>query len=163
MRDIVRVIFWMVVDLIRLRAALEAEILTLRQQINVLRRTAPKTQTFSAIESIDFCLPLSASPWRSRCAGDCQAGDRSQMASRWLPIILAMEIESAGWQANSSVGDTPAYPRDERCQSAVGSASDPWRARQARRRYRTDQRGQVHGQATRSAVPRLEDILPQSR
>jgi len=120
----------MVVDLIRLRAALEAEILTLRQQINVLRRTAPKTQTFSAIESIDFCLPLSASPWRSRCAGDCQAGDRSQMASRWLPIILAMEIESAGWQANSSVGDTPAYPRDERCQSAVGSASDPWRAPQ---------------------------------
>src|SRR3981081_2143027 len=34
---------------------------------------------------------------------------------------------------------------------------------QARRRYRTDQRGQVHGQATRSAVPRLEDIPPQSR
>jgi hypothetical protein len=22
------------------------------------------------------------------------------MASRWLPIILALEIESAGWQAN---------------------------------------------------------------
>jgi hypothetical protein len=32
----------MVVDLIRSRAALEAEIWTLRQQINVLRRTAPK-------------------------------------------------------------------------------------------------------------------------
>jgi hypothetical protein len=27
------------------------------------------------------------------------------MASRWLPIILALEIESAGWQANSPVGD----------------------------------------------------------
>src|SRR6202022_4547718 len=44
------------------------------------------------------------------------------MASRWLPIILALEIESAGWQANSSVGDTQAYPRDEHCQSSVGSA-----------------------------------------
>jgi hypothetical protein len=76
---------------------------------------------------IDFCLPLSASPWRSRCAGDRQAGDRIQMASRWLPIILALEIESAGWQANSFVGDTQAYPRDEHCQSPVGSASDPWR------------------------------------
>jgi 2-oxoacid dehydrogenase/acyltransferase catalytic subunit len=32
-----------------------------------------------------------------------------------------MEIESAGWQANSSVGDTQAYPRDEHCQSAVGA------------------------------------------
>jgi hypothetical protein len=85
------------------------------------------------------------------------------MASRRLPFILAMEIESAGWQANSSVGDTQADPRDEHCQSAVGNASDPWRTPQARRRYRTDQRGQVHGQATRPAVPRLEDGPPQSR
>src|SRR6267142_6904710 len=79
------------------------------------------------------------------------------MASCWLPIILALEIESAGWQANSSVGDTQAYPRDEHCQSAVGSAADPWRTPQARHRYRTDQRGQVHGQAKRPAIPRLED------
>jgi hypothetical protein len=43
------------------------------------------------------------------------------MASRPLPFILAMEIESARWQANSSVGDTQAYPRDEHCQSAVGA------------------------------------------
>jgi hypothetical protein len=69
---------------------------------------------------IDFCVSLSASPRRSRCAGDCQAGDRSQMASRWLPVILALEIETAWWQANSSVGDTQGYPRDEHCQSAVG-------------------------------------------
>src|ERR1700721_2495282 len=74
------------------------------------------------------------------------------MASRRLPFILAMEIESAGWQGNSPVGDTQAYPRDEHCQSAVGSASDPWRTPQARRRYRTDERGQVHGQATRPAA-----------
>src|ERR1700737_3590215 len=67
------------------------------------------------------------------------------MASRWLPIILALEIESAGWQANSSVGYMQADPRDEHCQSSVGSASDPWRTAQARRRHRTDQRGQVHG------------------
>src|ERR1700688_1403504 len=85
------------------------------------------------------------------------------MASRRLPFILAMEIESAGWQASSFVGDTQAYPRDEHCQSAVGSASDPWRTPQARRRYRTDERGQVHGQATRPAVPRLEDVPPQPR
>src|SRR5260370_1323209 len=39
------------------RAALEAEIWTLRQQINVLRRTAPKKQTFSSIERLIFvCL-----------------------------------------------------------------------------------------------------------
>src|SRR5260370_8123634 len=85
------------------------------------------------------------------------------MASGRVPITLGLQIESAGWQANSSVGDTQAYPRDEHCQSAVGSASDPWGTPQARRRYRTDQRGQVHGQATRPAVPRLQDIPPQPR
>jgi hypothetical protein len=47
----------MVTDLFRSRAAIEAEILTLRQQINVLRRTAPKKQTFSSIDRLIFvCL-----------------------------------------------------------------------------------------------------------
>jgi hypothetical protein len=47
----------MVADLFRPRAALEAEILTLRQQINILGRTAPKKQTFSAIDRLIFvCL-----------------------------------------------------------------------------------------------------------
>src|ERR1700726_4834266 len=40
MRDLVRLMVWMVVDLLRSRAALETEIWMLRQQINVLRRTA---------------------------------------------------------------------------------------------------------------------------
>jgi hypothetical protein len=52
MKDLVRLIVWMVADLFRSRAALEAEILTLRQQINVLRRTAPKKQTFSSIDRL---------------------------------------------------------------------------------------------------------------
>src|ERR1700730_17012691 len=84
------------------------------------------------------------------------------MASRWLPVILALEIESAGWQANSSVGNTQPYPRDEHCQSAVGSASDPWRVAEARHRDRLDQRRQIRGQAKTPAVPRLENIYPQS-
>jgi hypothetical protein len=54
MRDLVRLIVWMVVDLFRSWAALEAEILTLRQQINVLRRTAPKKQTFNSIDRLIF-------------------------------------------------------------------------------------------------------------
>src|SRR3984893_6495177 len=57
MKDLVRLIVWMVADLFRSRAALEAEILTLRQQMNVLRRTAPKKQTFSSIDRLIFvCL-----------------------------------------------------------------------------------------------------------
>ena len=53
----VRLIVWMVADLFRSRTALEVEILTLRQQINVLRRTAPKKQTFGSIDRLIFvCL-----------------------------------------------------------------------------------------------------------
>ncbi len=43
MRDLCRLIGWMVVDLIRSRATLEAEIWTLRQQINILRRGGEET------------------------------------------------------------------------------------------------------------------------
>src|SRR3977135_1982309 len=54
MRDLARLIVWAVVDLFRSRVSIEAEILTLRQQIIVLRRTAPKKQTFGAIDRLVF-------------------------------------------------------------------------------------------------------------
>ena len=40
--------------LIRSRVMLEAEIWTLRQQINVLRRTAPKKLSFCAVDRMIF-------------------------------------------------------------------------------------------------------------
>jgi hypothetical protein len=40
MTDLCRLIFWTLVDLMRARATLEAEIWVPRQQINVLRRRA---------------------------------------------------------------------------------------------------------------------------
>src|SRR6266568_2505169 len=52
MRDLCRLIGWMVVDLIRSRATLEAEILVLRQQINVLRRANPKRLPFGSIDRL---------------------------------------------------------------------------------------------------------------
>ena len=54
MRDLCRLIGWMVVDLIRSRVMLEAEIWTLRQQVNVLRRTAPKKLSFCAVDRMIF-------------------------------------------------------------------------------------------------------------
>jgi hypothetical protein len=60
----------MVVDLIRSRAALEAEIWTLRQQINVLRWTAPKKLSFCAVDQMIFVVSIGhflkfAMRWRS--------------------------------------------------------------------------------------------------
>ena len=54
MRDLCRLIGWTVADLFRSRATLEAEIWALRQQINVLRRTAPTKHAFSAIDRLIF-------------------------------------------------------------------------------------------------------------
>ena len=54
MRDLFRLIGWMVVDLLRSRAMLEAEIWMLRQQINVLRRAALKKLSFSTIDRLIF-------------------------------------------------------------------------------------------------------------
>jgi hypothetical protein len=87
-----------------------AEILTLRQQINVLRRTAPKKQTFSSIDRLSFVCLYRLRPSVRDSLAIVKPETVVKLASRWLPIILALEIESAGWQANSSVGDTQAYP-----------------------------------------------------
>jgi hypothetical protein len=52
MLDLCRIIFWIVVDLIRPRAALEAEILVLRQQIIVLRRGRPSRLSFFTVDKV---------------------------------------------------------------------------------------------------------------
>jgi transposase InsO family protein len=52
MLDLCRLIFGMMMDLLRSRVALEAEMLVLRQQINVLRRTRPKRPRFISIDRL---------------------------------------------------------------------------------------------------------------
>ena len=50
MCDLCRQIFGLVVDLFRSRAALEAEVLVLKQQIIVLRRGKPNRMSFLAVD-----------------------------------------------------------------------------------------------------------------
>jgi hypothetical protein len=52
MLDLCRLIFAIAGDLLRSRVALEAEILVLRQQINVLRRANPKRLRFVSIDRL---------------------------------------------------------------------------------------------------------------
>ena len=54
MSDLCKLIFGMVIDLLRSRATLEAEIFLLRQQINVLRRANPKRRPFGSIDKLIF-------------------------------------------------------------------------------------------------------------
>ena len=52
MRDLCRLIWCGLIGLFRSRAALEAEILVLRHQLNVLRRKAPNRLAFSNIDRL---------------------------------------------------------------------------------------------------------------
>jgi hypothetical protein len=52
MLDLCKLIFGTAIDLLRSRTTLEAEIVVLRQQINVLRRASPKRLPFRSIDRL---------------------------------------------------------------------------------------------------------------
>jgi hypothetical protein len=57
MRDLLDFVRWMLLGLFRSRAAIEAENLVLRHQLNVLLRKSPKRQAFSNLDRLIFmCL-----------------------------------------------------------------------------------------------------------
>src|SRR5258705_5411296 len=60
------------------------------------------------------------------------------------------------WRSSSRIRSSVGIAR------VLGSAADQWRVAQARHRNWADECGQVYGQAARPAVPRMEDIPPQS-
>jgi hypothetical protein len=92
----------MVVDLIRWRVMLEAEIWTLRQQINVLRRTAPKKLSFCAVDRMIFVGLYRLFPKICDAVGDRQAGHPCPLASCRVQILLALEVETPWWSADCS-------------------------------------------------------------
>src|ERR1700731_4012040 len=54
MRDVCRLICLALIGLFRSRASLQAEILTLRHQLNVLRHKSPQRLTFTSIDRLVF-------------------------------------------------------------------------------------------------------------
>jgi hypothetical protein len=69
------------------------------------------------------------------------------------------------WKSRRRGGRPAVSPEIRKLIREMSIANPLWgapRTPQARHRYRTDQRGQVHGQAKRPAIPRLEDVPSQS-
>src|SRR5215469_4290005 len=54
MRDLLKLMWWVVSGFFRSRSSLEAEIVALRHQLNVLRRKAPKRLVFSHVDRFIF-------------------------------------------------------------------------------------------------------------
>ena len=72
MIDLCKLIWWAVAGLFRSRAALEAEILVLRHQLNVLRRKSPGRLAFSSIDRLVFARHVRVGSQRSRRPEDRQ-------------------------------------------------------------------------------------------
>src|ERR1700722_13479246 len=90
--DLCRLIWCALVGLFRSRVALEAEILVLRHQLNVLRRKSRKRVVLGGIDRLGACWAVSPGSGRAGRPEDRQAGDGDSLASCWFPGLLALEI-----------------------------------------------------------------------
>src|SRR3979409_1847549 len=154
MRDVCSLIWLALIGLFRSRASLQAEILTLRHQLNVLRRRSPQRLTFNSIARLVFAGFYRLAPGVLDTLKDRQAGDRDPLASCRLQNVLALEIKTAQWPSKDPVGNPSAHSRDQSRQPIVGRTTASWRASQARNRCRANHRCKVYGEGKATAVPR---------
>jgi len=107
MLDLCKLIFGTVIDLLRSRATLEAEIVVLRQQINVLRRASPKRRPFGAIDRLILGGVCRLFPK----SYDALAIVRPDTVIRWhragFQIVLALEIATPLQPTDCVVGNSP--------------------------------------------------------
>jgi hypothetical protein len=127
MGDMLKLIWWAVIGVFRSRVSLEAEILTLRHQLNVLRRKSPKRLAFSNFDRLVFASLYRIAPrvvnalvivepetvirwhragfrsfwrWKSRCRGG-----RPKVPLEIRQLIRAMSLANPLWGAPRIYGE----------------------------------------------------------
>jgi len=156
MRDVCSLICLALIGLFRSRASLQAEILTLRHQLNVLRRKSPQRLTFTSIDRLVFAGLYRVAPG----ALDALKIVRPETVIRWHRAGFR-----AYWRWKSRPrGGRPKTPLEIRHLIREISLANPlWgapriHASQARHRCRTNHRCKVHREGKATAVPRVEDV-----
>ncbi len=162
MWDLCRLIWWVLVDLFRPRAKLEAEILVLRQQINALRRTAPKRLLLSSTDRLIFVGLYRLFP-------DVRGAltiVKPDTVIRWHRAGFRTYWR---WKSRNRRGRPKVPPEIHQLIRDMSLADPLWGAprihgepAQARHRCRADECSQVHGAAEATAVPGLDDLSAQS-
>ena len=102
MLDLCRIIFGIVVDLFRPRAALEAEILVLRQQIIVLRRGRPSRVPFLAVDKMVLGWVCQLFPKSREALAIVRPDTICSLASRRFSMLLALEITVSSGPASGA-------------------------------------------------------------
>jgi hypothetical protein len=163
MNELCRLIWCGLIGFFRSRTSLEAEILVLRHQLNVLRRKSPKRPTFGNIDRLIFAGLYSLAP-NVRSA---LAIVRPETVIRWHRAGFRLFWR---WKSKSP-GGRPKLPFDIRTLIRDLSLANPlWGAPRIHgellklgHHYRPDYRSQVYGEEQETAVARLEDISAQPR
>jgi hypothetical protein len=154
MKDLVRLIFWMVADLFRSLTALDVKIWMLRQQINVLRRTAPKKQTFGAVDRLIFVCLYRLPPG----VRDALAIVKPETVVKWHRAGFRLYWR---WQSKAR-GGRPTVPLEIRKLIREMSIANPlWGA--PRIHGELLKLGVDIGQTSVAKYTRLEDVPPQPR
>src|SRR3954464_6318143 len=118
----------MVLDLFRSRTSLEAEVVALRQQLNVLRRSAPKRPALSRLDRLIFVWLYRLLP-NVLDAGTIVRPEtifpRARAGFRAYWRCSRKQEESADLRCPSKFGTDPGHERD---QPALGCSPHSWRA-----------------------------------
>ena len=117
MIDLCKLIWCAFARLFRSRAELEAEILVLRHQLNVLRRKSPGRLAFSSIDRVVFAGMYALAPNILDALKIVNRKPCSVGIVR-IPGLLALEIATTGRAAEYSSRDLRPHSRDEHCQPA---------------------------------------------
>src|ERR1700759_3085810 len=130
MRDVCSLIWLALIGLFRSRASLQAEILTLRHQLNVLRRKSPQRLTFTSIERLVFAGLYRLAPGML----DALAIVKPETGIRWhragFRAYWRWKSRPHGGRPKTPAGDPSSHSRDQSRQPIMGRATDPRRASQ---------------------------------
>ena len=157
MRDAFSLIWLALIGLFRSRASLQVEILTLRHQLNVLRRKSPQRLTFTSIDRLVFAGLYRLAPG----VLDALKIVKPETVIRWHRAGFR-----AYWRWKSRPrGGRPTTTLEIRHLIREMSLANPFwgatasrRASQARHRCWANHRCKVYGEGKATAVPRVEDV-----
>src|SRR5215218_6607950 len=137
MRDVCSLIWLTLIGLFRSRASLQAEILTLRHQLNLLQRKSPQRLTFTSIDRLVFAGLYRLAPG----VLDALKIVRPETVIRWhragFRAYWRWKSRPRSGRPRTRLESVNSYARSV-SPAVVVRTTDSWRASQARHRCRTN-------------------------
>ena len=115
-----------VISPFKAKARLEAEIIMLRHQLNVLRRRVPPKPRLAVADRLLFVWLYRLFPSVLNALAIVQPETIVRWHRAGFRYLLALEVARSRRPAKSSDGDPAPDSRDELGQSALGCAPHPW-------------------------------------